>query len=64
MLRSAHPYGCQQAVLQQIHYVKSAPSISQGPKRVLILRRFIRLGSPLALPLTLVVQTPIPSVFH
>lgn len=35
--RSAHPYGCQQAVLQQIHYVKSAPSISQGPKRVLIL---------------------------
>ncbi|EKO3925526.1 trans-2-enoyl-CoA reductase family protein [Vibrio metschnikovii] len=35
--RSAHPYGCQQAVLQQIHYVKSAPSISQCPKRVLIL---------------------------
>ncbi|WP_332406129.1 enoyl-ACP reductase FabV [Vibrio metschnikovii] len=35
--RSAHPYGCQQAVLQQINYVKSAPSISQGPKRVLIL---------------------------
>ncbi|PXA73606.1 enoyl-ACP reductase FabV [Vibrio sp. 11986-1-5] len=35
--RSAHPYGCQQAVLQQINYVKSAPSINQGPKRVLIL---------------------------
>lgn len=35
--RSAHPYGCQQSVLQQINYVKSAPSINQGPKRVLIL---------------------------
>ncbi|ENM5842513.1 trans-2-enoyl-CoA reductase family protein [Vibrio mimicus] len=35
--RSAHPYGCEQAVLQQIQYVKQANSIKSGPKRVLIL---------------------------
>ncbi|ENM5785594.1 trans-2-enoyl-CoA reductase family protein [Vibrio metoecus] len=35
--RSAHPYGCEQAVLQQIQYVKQANSIKAGPKRVLIL---------------------------
>ncbi|EMK6667943.1 trans-2-enoyl-CoA reductase family protein [Vibrio fluvialis] len=35
--RTAHPLGCEQAVLQQIDYVKSAKPITQGPKRVLIL---------------------------
>ncbi|WP_075990161.1 enoyl-ACP reductase FabV [Vibrio fluvialis] len=35
--RAAHPLGCEQAVLQQIEYVKSAKPITQGPKRVLIL---------------------------
>lgn len=35
--RTAHPYGCEQAVLQQIQYVKSAKPITDGPKRVLIL---------------------------
>ncbi|PSV37740.1 enoyl-ACP reductase FabV [Photobacterium sp. GB-210] len=35
--RTAHPYGCQQAVLQQIDYVQSAAPITQGPLRVLIL---------------------------
>lgn len=35
--RTAHPLGCEQAVLQQIQYVKSAKPITQGPKRVLIL---------------------------
>ncbi|ELO1811425.1 trans-2-enoyl-CoA reductase family protein [Vibrio fluvialis] len=34
---TAHPLGCEQAVLQQIEYVKSAKPITQGPKRVLIL---------------------------
>ncbi|EKO3408380.1 trans-2-enoyl-CoA reductase family protein [Vibrio fluvialis] len=35
--RTAHPLGCEQAVLQQIEYVKSAKPTTQGPKRVLIL---------------------------
>lgn len=35
--RSAHPYGCQQAVRKQIEYVKQAKSIEQGAKRVLVL---------------------------
>ncbi|MGF1781098.1 enoyl-ACP reductase FabV [Vibrio fluvialis] len=35
--RTAHPLGCEQAVLQQIEYVKSAKPSTQGPKRVLIL---------------------------
>ncbi|EKO3398153.1 trans-2-enoyl-CoA reductase family protein [Vibrio fluvialis] len=35
--RTAHPLGCEQAVLQQIECVKSAKPITQGPKRVLIL---------------------------
>ncbi|NNN47608.1 enoyl-ACP reductase FabV [Vibrio sp. 2-2(8)] len=35
--RSAHPLGCEQAVLQQINYVKSCIPITHGPKRVLIL---------------------------
>lgn len=35
--RTAHPYGCEQAILEQINYVKSAKPISHGPKRVLIL---------------------------
>lgn len=35
--RSAHPYGCEQAVLQQIHYVKQTNPIKAEPKRVLIL---------------------------
>ncbi len=34
--KTAHPLGCEQAVLQQIEYVKSAKSITDGPKRVLI----------------------------
>ncbi|WP_299688131.1 enoyl-ACP reductase FabV [uncultured Vibrio sp.] len=35
--KSAHPIGCQEAVKQQIQYVKSAPQIKDGPKRVLII---------------------------
>ncbi|MDA0148484.1 enoyl-ACP reductase FabV [Vibrio sp. LaRot3] len=35
--RSAHPLGCEQAVLKQIEYVKSAEPIKDGPKRVLII---------------------------
>lgn len=35
--RTAHPYGCQQAVQAQIAFVESAAPITQGPKRVLIL---------------------------
>ncbi|MEZ9121227.1 enoyl-ACP reductase FabV [Vibrio cyclitrophicus] len=35
--KSAHPLGCQEAVKQQIKFVKSAPQIKDGPKRVLIL---------------------------
>lgn len=35
--KSAHPKGCEQAVAQQIEYVKSAKQILNGPKRVLIL---------------------------
>ncbi|HAS6347039.1 trans-2-enoyl-CoA reductase family protein [Vibrio sp. IRLE0018] len=35
--RSAHPYGCEAAIKKQIAFVKNAPQISKGPKRVLIL---------------------------
>lgn len=35
--RSAHPYGCEAAIKNQIAYVKKANPIKQGPKRVLIL---------------------------
>ncbi|MBY5945269.1 enoyl-ACP reductase FabV [Photobacterium rosenbergii] len=35
--RSAHPYGCQQAVRKQIDYVKQANPIVGGAKRVLVL---------------------------
>lgn len=35
--RTAHPFGCEQSVLRQINYVKHAKSITQGPKRVLII---------------------------
>ncbi|MBD1576507.1 trans-2-enoyl-CoA reductase family protein [Vibrio sp. S11_S32] len=35
--RSAHPYGCEAAVKQQIEFVKQAAAIKNGPKRVLIL---------------------------
>ncbi len=35
--RTAHPFGCEQAILKQIQYVKSATPIKNGPKRVLIL---------------------------
>ncbi|MZI95164.1 enoyl-[acyl-carrier-protein] reductase FabV [Vibrio sp. CAIM 722] len=35
--KTAHPLGCEQAVLQQIEYVKTAKPITKGPKRVLIL---------------------------
>ncbi len=35
--RAAHPYGCEQSILQQIEYVKSAKSINAGPKRVLVI---------------------------
>ncbi len=35
--RSAHPAGCQQAVLNQIDYVKNAPQVTHGPKKVLVL---------------------------
>lgn len=35
--RSAHPLGCKQAIANQIAHVKSAPTINNGPKRVLIL---------------------------
>lgn len=35
--KNAHPLGCQQAVKQQIEFVKNAPQIKSGPKRVLII---------------------------
>lgn len=35
--KTAHPLGCEQAILQQIEFVKKAEPITQGPKRVLIL---------------------------
>ncbi|MEZ8048434.1 MULTISPECIES: enoyl-ACP reductase FabV [Vibrio] len=35
--KSAHPLGCQEAVKQQIKFVKSTPQIKDGPKRVLII---------------------------
>ncbi|CAE6939680.1 Involved in the final reduction of the elongation cycle of fatty acid synthesis (FAS II). Catalyzes the reduction of a carbon-carbon double bond in an enoyl moiety that is covalently linked to an acyl carrier protein (ACP) [Vibrio sp. B1REV9] len=35
--RTAHPLGCHQAVLNQINYVKSAPQVANGPKKVLVL---------------------------
>ncbi len=35
--KAAHPYGCEQAVLSQIQYVKSQEPITHAPKRVLIL---------------------------
>ncbi|WP_114764682.1 enoyl-ACP reductase FabV [Vibrio rhodolitus] len=35
--RSAHPLGCEKAILQQIDYVKKAVPIKQGPKRILII---------------------------
>lgn len=35
--RSAHPYGCQQAVRKQIDYVKQANPIVGGAKRILVL---------------------------
>ncbi|MFS1947879.1 enoyl-ACP reductase FabV [Vibrio lentus] len=35
--KSAHPLGCKEAVKQQIKFVKSAPQIEDGPKRVLII---------------------------
>ncbi len=35
--RSAHPYGCQQMIKDQIAYIKSASATTNGPKKVLIL---------------------------
>ncbi|MDK9756767.1 trans-2-enoyl-CoA reductase family protein [Vibrio sp. D173a] len=35
--RSAHPYGCRASIKEQIEYVKQAPQIENGPKRVLII---------------------------
>ncbi len=35
--RSAHPYGCHASIKEQIDYVKQAPQIKDGPKRVLII---------------------------
>ena len=35
--RSAHPYGCRASIKEQINYVKQAPQIQHGPKRVLII---------------------------
>ncbi len=35
--RSAHPYGCHASIKEQIDYVKQAPQIKHGPKRVLII---------------------------
>ncbi|EGU33927.1 trans-2-enoyl-CoA reductase [Vibrio ichthyoenteri ATCC 700023] len=35
--RSAHPLGCEKAILNQIEYVRQAEPITKGPKRVLII---------------------------
>lgn len=35
--RSAHPRGCQQMIKDQIAYIKSAPTTTNGPKKVLLL---------------------------
>lgn len=34
---TAHPFGCQEAIRRQIHYVQQAKQIEHGPKKVLIL---------------------------
>ncbi|WP_432459886.1 enoyl-ACP reductase FabV [Agarivorans sp. QJM3NY_25] len=35
--RSAHPYGCQQSIKNQIDYVRATSKVLNGPKKVLIL---------------------------
>ncbi|MGF1700474.1 trans-2-enoyl-CoA reductase family protein [Photobacterium makurazakiensis] len=35
--RSAHPFGCQQAIRNQINYVREAEPVTDGPKKVLVL---------------------------
>ncbi|EAS43252.1 enoyl-[acyl-carrier-protein] reductase FabV [Photobacterium profundum] len=35
--RSAHPFGCQQAIRNQINYVRTADPVTDGPKKVLVL---------------------------
>lgn len=35
--RSAHPYGCEASIQNQIQFAKNASQIKNGPKRVLIL---------------------------
>ncbi|WP_432452134.1 enoyl-ACP reductase FabV [Agarivorans sp. QJM3NY_29] len=35
--RSAHPYGCQQSIKNQIDYVRATSKVLDGPKKVLIL---------------------------
>ena len=35
--RSAHPLGCEKAIIQQIEYVQNSTPIKEGPKRVLII---------------------------
>jgi len=35
--RTAHPFGCREAILQQIAYVKQTEKIHNGPKKILVL---------------------------
>ncbi|MDW6004603.1 enoyl-ACP reductase FabV [Vibrio mangrovi] len=49
---SAHPYGCEQSILQQIQYAKAARPIQHGPKRVLILGASSGLGLAARIALT------------
>ncbi|MEF1288830.1 enoyl-ACP reductase FabV [Vibrio sp. M260118] len=50
--RSAHPLGCEQAIVKQIEYVKSVNPIKQGPKRVLIIGGSSGLGLASRIALT------------
>ncbi|WNJ97630.1 trans-2-enoyl-CoA reductase family protein [Vibrio ruber] len=49
---SAHPYGCEQSIIQQIQYAKTATPIQHGPKRVLILGASSGLGLAARIALT------------
>ncbi|MDW6093954.1 trans-2-enoyl-CoA reductase family protein [Vibrio rhizosphaerae] len=50
--QSAHPYGCEQSIRQQIQYAKTATPILNGPKRVLILGASSGLGLAARIALT------------
>lgn len=63
--KNAHPLGCQEAVKQQIKFVKSEPQIKDGPKRVLIIGASSGFGLAARIALTFGGgQKLTPSAFH